>query len=370
MFGSIRVTKAEILACSFSQWCEKFPEFIDKYKIFRPLPDSFIKYLNSDGIQLTGLKLDISPNSDNEYSEWENDDPDQSLVSIAESFLELHGQIGEAIDSLGGSVSPKLNWSAPKDARWILPGNCTKCTCPDDVYLLLNASDHIMDDLEAPFTAVDFEPGFNDSDIHFKSEIENENAHEIITVDNGLDAVSIESNKNPTKSMIETENIDTLVYELVLRQWRDINPALEFRIFIRHCSILGISQRDPNHYTFLRGLRYKLDQTIRTFINDIFIPRFPQKCIVDVYVPAPYNKVVIVDINAFTRKSHPHLFTWHELLTESSNGDIRLVEKMDPTRFAAKEFSESSVPMEMLNQSLNADGMVQMIKELSRLQKD
>ena len=55
---------------------------------------------------------------------------------------------------MGGAVFPKLNWSSPKDAKWIMPGNTIKCQNVSDVYLLLNSSDHIGDDLDNPFLEV------------------------------------------------------------------------------------------------------------------------------------------------------------------------------------------------------------------------
>ena len=84
------------------------------------------------------------------------------------SFPELTQQISSAIESLGGSVLPKLNWSSPRvrcvcvrerdregpyiphhlqDATWISPGNSLRCTCPAEIFLLLKSSDFIAHDL-------------------------------------------------------------------------------------------------------------------------------------------------------------------------------------------------------------------------------
>ncbi len=35
-------------------------------------------------------------------------------------FPELYATIQAAIESLGGAVFPKLNWSAPRDASWMM----------------------------------------------------------------------------------------------------------------------------------------------------------------------------------------------------------------------------------------------------------
>ena len=52
-----------------------------------------------------------------------------------------------AIAALGGAATPKLTWSAPKDAVWMATGNTTMCRNPGEVLLLLKASDAIAFDL-------------------------------------------------------------------------------------------------------------------------------------------------------------------------------------------------------------------------------
>ena len=63
------------------------------------------------------------------------------------SFPEFTSQMKSAIDSLGGEVFCKLNWSAPRDATWISLGNSLKCTTPAQVYLLLKSSEFVQHDL-------------------------------------------------------------------------------------------------------------------------------------------------------------------------------------------------------------------------------
>ncbi len=43
----------------------------------------------------------------------------------------------------GGPVFPKLNWSAPLDAGFMLPGNNLQCLHPEDVYMLLKSSEFV-----------------------------------------------------------------------------------------------------------------------------------------------------------------------------------------------------------------------------------
>ena len=44
--------------------------------------------------------------------------------------------IDKAIDFLGGAISPKLNWSCPKDAVWVATGSTHRCTNADEARLL------------------------------------------------------------------------------------------------------------------------------------------------------------------------------------------------------------------------------------------
>ena len=45
-------------------------------------------------------------------------------------------KMNESIEKLGGAVSPKLNWSCPKDAVWVATGNTHRCTNADEVHYL------------------------------------------------------------------------------------------------------------------------------------------------------------------------------------------------------------------------------------------
>ena len=57
------------------------------------------------------------------------------FTSVIRAFLQ--NRIKNAIDKLGGEVFIKLNWSAPRDASWILYDGSLCCRAPLDVLLLL-----------------------------------------------------------------------------------------------------------------------------------------------------------------------------------------------------------------------------------------
>ncbi|KAK6203462.1 D123-domain-containing protein [Scheffersomyces amazonensis] len=364
-FETIETSKHEILSCSYSQWYELLKSHTVESKIIKPLPQSFIEYLNSDSIKLPpahNYDPELVINSDNEYSDWEEDEQEQEDEEAGDAdvdadadgnkdgdghehqitvsdFQDLHDQIISNIHELGGVVTPKLNWSAPKDAKWMMPDNTIRCDHVNDIYLLLNTSDHIVDDLDYPFASVDLEQdGLNSNDV----------------------------------------NVD-VEYELVLRKWMDINPALEFRTFIKDNKIIGISQRDLNHYMYLESLKETIHDKIHNFIYDTVIPVLSEKLnlskyIVDVYIPRPFNKVYIVDINPFTRKSSPLLFTWNELLLidtlghDEDNYEFKLVNETNLGRFAKKEYSESQVPYDVVDASMNSEAMIELAREWDKLQ--
>ena len=83
-----------------------------------------------------------------------SDDDDDAGVAPVRHFPELEDAMREAIESLGGAVTPKLTWSAPKDAVWMATTNDTRCQHPAEVVLLLKASDAVAYDLEGNAASV------------------------------------------------------------------------------------------------------------------------------------------------------------------------------------------------------------------------
>ena len=361
-FEEIDLTVEEVLHCSFSKWAPLFPKNVFPYKIIAPLPDGFIDYVQSDGIKLPSAKTNkivLEQNSDNEYSDWEDvediendtgeveemhsefqkNHEEKEVLEASGHFPQLNQEITQSIAELGGKVIPKLNWSSPKDASWLMPGNVIKCTEVDDVLLLLKSSDHVIDDLAYPFLEVSQLP-------------------EDETRKNGQDRIKVD-------------------YELVLKQWRDLNPALEFRVFVKEGKILGISQRDLNHYDFLKELEPQLKENIQLFVTDKVVNKLNAslpnltKFIVDVYVPRPFDKIYIIDINPFLRKSDSLLFTWNELLTADPDGDtvpFRLINETNVGAFAKKQYSESQVPLDVIGAAQDHEALIELAKEWEKLQ--
>lgn len=187
----------------------------------------------------------------------------------------MHNTIKSTIAELGGSVVPKLNWSAPKDAlHMALSKNSIACQTPQDIYLLLKSSIFVTHDLEHAF----------------------------------------DDCADPEKPPF----IDDISYTLVLRPFFKINTSFEFRAFVRDRTIVGICQRDLKHVDYGHELLNKLQGEIEEFFDEKLKDTFPEPNFTfDVYLPEPHDRVRLIDINPWAPRTDPLLFSWLELLTLS-----------------------------------------------------
>lgn len=355
------ITKDHIQNCSYDAWFPKYKSFCIKSRII-PLPQVVVSYLQEDGIVLADEDDAVGNAQEDEWhsagasnpqprdddSSDDEEDSAQPPLPPNQRFPELHQTIKDKIQELGGSVAPKLNWSSPKDAKWISPHqNTLKCTSPNDIYLLLKSSSFVSHDLVHAF-------------------------------DGCTDAFAT----RPFSPV------------LVLRPFFNPHVALEFRCFVKHRSLIGISQRDLNHYDFLEGLRPNLWKKINSFFKDVLKHTFPDSCFAfDVYVPENsleddgLGKVRLIDINPWSLQTDSLLFTWEELLEmevanplygsatdedaevtddtddelefeEGKVPELRIVEKDDPSayNFSTPQYSAHKLPKEVVDASLAGDG--------------
>lgn len=88
VFEKIKTKKSEVLACEYSAWYPRLKKYTASSIIIKPLPQTFLDYLSSDSIKLpphpTDIMNEIVNNSDNDYSDWEDEDNNDtsSLVSL------------------------------------------------------------------------------------------------------------------------------------------------------------------------------------------------------------------------------------------------------------------------------------------------
>lgn len=223
--------------------------------------------------------------------------------------------------------------------------NSMECSTPNDIYLLFKSSDFVTHDLEHAFD----------------------------------DCVVDET--------IRTEDIQ---YVLVLRKWFKVNPSCEFRCFVRNRRIIGICQRDLNHFEFLFPLRDQIRDEILEYFDSVLKETFPDSDFTfDVYIPEPYDKVRLVDINPWAPRTDPLLFSWLELLTMEmpqeplpNDSDVqvdaeedvedlgvklelRLVRKDDPEAysFASPQYSAHKLPKDVVDASIGGESSMRKFAE-------
>jgi hypothetical protein len=253
-----------------------------------PLSQPFLSYLRADGIIIP--PEDPIDDSDGGTFSDASSASDEHDSDPADHFRDIHNTIKDTIKELGGSVAPKLNWSAPKDAVWMSATNSMECQCAGDIYLLLKSSDFITHDLECAYDdAVDDNP---------------------FSLSTGGDS------STPNCSAVEAGSPSKIPYNLVLRKWVFLNPSLEFRCFVRARRLIAICQRDLNHFDFLFSMADSLRARIQDFFEDELKTTFPDANFVfDVYIPPPQTRVWLIDINPWAQRTDPLLFSWLEILT-------------------------------------------------------
>jgi hypothetical protein len=133
------LTRADLNACKHSSWLPNFKALTPKATVL-PLSLDFVAYLRKDGIFLP------DPNGLS-YADADSDEEDNQF-----SFPALHDEIQAAIEKYG-AVFPKLNWSSPQDAEWMIASPSLRCESPEDVFLLLKSSDFVTHDLEQAYDA-------------------------------------------------------------------------------------------------------------------------------------------------------------------------------------------------------------------------
>ncbi|RKP24618.1 D123-domain-containing protein, partial [Syncephalis pseudoplumigaleata] len=265
-------TSTAVTQCSFSSWYRKFRAHTFASKII-PLPVAFVEFLLADGIVVeqgrpSCVEQPLLDTSDSETESNDGEDDTETLRST--SFPTLEAQVAEAIQQLGGAVFPKLNWSAPKDAAWIATTRNLHCTTYADILLLMKSSDVVV--------------------------------HDLVHAYDDCQAAS-----SPT---------DVASPVLVLRQWQTMNPAHEFRCFVRDGCVVAISQRDMAHYAFLEPVQQRAIDAIRQFHADVTSQFALSEFVFDVYfeqLEQSHSMIKLVDFAPWGGTTNPLLFSWEEL---------------------------------------------------------
>uniref|UniRef100_A0A672H0M2 Translation initiation factor eIF2 assembly protein n=1 Tax=Salarias fasciatus TaxID=181472 RepID=A0A672H0M2_SALFA len=274
--GYCSMKKEQVVNCQFSVWYPIFKKHTIKSLIL-PLPQNVIDYLLDDGTLV-----------------WSDDETTTTVT--APEFPEFTSKVLEAINSLGGRVFPKLNWSAPRDANWIALNSSLESRSLSDIFLLFKSSDFITHDLTQPFLQC-----------------------------------SDQDSPDPV-----------INYELVLRKWSELIPGGEFRCFVKENKLIAISQRD---YTQYYQHILKQEEQIRQAIGDFFSQHvqynfLDEDFVFDVYRDS-LGRVWLIDLNPFGEVTDSLLFTWDEL---TSGGDVAQRQDGPAFRYTTSEVTVQPSP--------------------------
>lgn len=282
------VTSDEIDACQLHRWYPLLRRHTIK-TVSIPCSSEFVEYLHRDGLV---LPCGVAPPEavHDGYSSEDEFEHDESACEPSEQdeFPDVVQSITDAMESLGGSIFPKLNWSSPQDATWIVCNGTLQCTTVAEVLLLLKASDFIAHDLSHAY-----------------------------------DQCSESRHASPD-------------IVLNLRQWSYLQPSMEFRCFIADGRIIAISQRNCGHFfqhLAEEGTQERVLDSICSFYREHVDSVFELSTfIMDVYLDR-LDRVWIVDMNPFSDTSVPLLFTWDELreYAESSTAASPLLRVIEST---------------------------------------
>ncbi|PWY96822.1 D123-domain-containing protein [Testicularia cyperi] len=266
----------------------------------------FVRWMETDSITLPvgsgpstappKISSIPSPSASVASDESDSDDDDDEDEEEPVRLEQLDSAIRKVLEKYdGGPVFPKLNWSAPQDAAFMLAGNALQCRHPEDVYLVLKSSEFASRDIEQLQ--------------HLASA--------------------------PASSHLQ----------LVLKQWASFNRSYEFRVFVRENLLIAISQRDATFYPHLQpvSLQEELCDQIYDFWYDVVRPlsrpasslangdgnkesrpKFPLKdYVMDVYISKDRSRVWIVDFNPWLPRTDPLLFDYDELESISRESLLR-----------------------------------------------
>ncbi|KAI2012668.1 hypothetical protein LOZ39_000604 [Ophidiomyces ophidiicola] len=303
------LTKMKVMHCSYHYWHSIYRAISPKARLIA-LSSSFVQYLQADGIVLPPDDTQVATDDDSWVASGEYDDDEEGLPDPSEQWPEIHARVKATITELGGSVSPKLNWSAPRDATHMIPSNRLECKTANDVYLVLKSSSLIANDLDRAFEGCT--PGSPVPPEAF----------------------------SPCRSNGDNSTVSVtaqIPYHLVLRKYVNFNPALEFRCFVRSRRLICICQRTFKFYKWLHDMKEDVLQSIQQFFDKHLRDTFPDPDFTfDVYVPN--GKVWLLDFSPFSERTEPLHFTWEEVLGMEmpDKGDSRTIPEEQTLRMRAR----------------------------------
>ncbi|KAJ2308262.1 hypothetical protein IWW55_000546 [Coemansia sp. RSA 2706] len=295
------LTEAEVQNCVFSAWYPQFAKVTFKSEVIRPLDRQFTDYLVADGVFVPGERKmeyhdELESFGSSSDGEWSDNEEEGEAVQL--DLEPTSAEITRRIAKLGGSVFPRMAWSAPTDAAWASTTGTLKCTEAADIYWLLKSSDKIIHDLAA--------------------------------------------DRYPLPAPVRTEP------ELVLRQWANLHPSMVFRGFVRDHKLIGVSQVDVQHHAFLHESSSEIYQQLTDFF-DAHVAKFPSASFCfDAYIARSVNRVLVMDFEPWSHVVDSCLFEWSELVNAQEPLGLRLFpEGVNPIGHFTAKYSTNRFPVEM-----------------------
>ncbi|CAN4112152.1 unnamed protein product [Withania somnifera] len=220
------------------------------------------------------------------YPRFKSDSIKTMIHELPESFIK------ESIKTLGGSVFPKLNWSAPKDAAWISSTGNLCCNSFSEVALLLRASDSLIHDLPPKFF-------------------------------------------------------------LALHRWySSLLPEMEFRCFVRNGILVGISQQEvTGFYPVLVEKKDELMTTIQGFFIHKVKGNFESGSYTFDVCVTNDERVKLLDFNPWGAFTLPLFITWEELEDKLKEEENRLEFRIVESQCGVRPGLKTAVPYDYLDSS-------------------
>ena len=258
-----------LYATQYNEWYARYKDAAPRSTVIdvASVEPEFLSWLDADGLVLPKNSGASRPANQKRRDDMEADAmslPSDDDDEEAPEFPALTNMIRHAISEYG-AVFPKVNWSAPLDAAWIMPGNTIQCRLPSDVYLLLKSSDFISRDTEQ---------------------------------------VAELARARPDSRLV-----------LVLKQWSEMHHAHEFRCFVRGGNLIAICQREIAYYEHLQAEDAQMH--IRRAIASFFITHLAhfqlRDYMFDVYHDDTLRRATLIDINPWLPRTDTLMWTYEEL---------------------------------------------------------
>lgn len=275
------VSRRDVDLCQFDAWYTHFATHA--YRCCALVaPSELLQFLEGgDGLRLADDNNVVIRDTYVDEAEDYDDDNWQSELNepvndAIDSVLPttFRDELTDAIAKMGGSCFVKLNWSAPRDAAWLLGVHqaALQFSSVDQILLALKGSDFIAHDLTHRY-------------------------------DHCVDASS-------------ASDVAPMRLTIVLKPWRALRTSGEFRCFVFRRQLIAVSQRHADtFFRFLIAEEPALARTIAAFFAEHVATQtqFPLESFVcDVYVTSS-GAVRIVDIGPFGRMTDAILFQWDEI---------------------------------------------------------